>query len=105
MKINLIRKLTSRKFIITLITAITGIITLFIGESEVVQIVAGAAMAIVPTVVYCVMEGVIDAESIGVITDVTADAAEKLGADENTVDVIEQLGAVGKELVSDDSEE
>lgn len=105
MKINLIRKLTSRKFIITLITAITGIITLFIGESEVVQILAGAAMAIVPTVVYCVMEGVIDAESIGVITDVTADAAEKLGADENTVDVIEQIGAVGKELVSDDSEE
>lgn len=105
MKINLIRKLTSRKFIITLITAITGIITLFIGENEVVQILAGAAMAIVPTVVYCVMEGVIDAESIGVITDVTADAAEKLGADENTVDVIEQIGAVGKELVSDDSEE
>lgn len=105
MKINLIRKLTSRKFIITLITAITGIITLFIGENEVVQILAGAAMAIVPTVVYCVMEGVIDAESIGVITDVTADAAEKLGADENTVDVIEKIGAVGKELVSDDSEE
>lgn len=105
MKINIIRKLTSRKFIITLITAITGIITLFIGENEVVQILAGAAMAIVPTVVYCVMEGVIDAESIGVITDVTADAAEKLGADENTVDVIEQIGAVGKELVSDDSEE
>lgn len=105
MKINLIRKLTSRKFLITLITAITGIITLFIGENEVVQIVAGAAMVIVPTIVYCVMEGVIDAESVGVITDVTADAAEKLGADENTVDVIEQIGAVGKELVSDDSEE
>lgn len=105
MKTNLIRKLTSRKFIITLITAITGIITLFVGENEVVQIIAGAAMAIVPTIVYCMMEGMIDAESVKVITDATVDAAEKLGADENTVDVIEQVGAVGEVLVSKDSNE
>ena len=101
---NIIKKLTSRKFIVTVITAIAGIITLCIGENEIVQIVAGAAMTIVPTVVYCLMEGVIDAKSIKTITEATADAAEKLGADENAVEVIEHMGAVGEVLVSEDEE-
>lgn len=103
---DIIKKLTSRKFIVTVITAITGIITLCVGENEVVQTIAGAAMTIVPTVVYCLMEGMIDAKSVKIITDTVADTAEKLGADENTVDTIEQIGAVGEVLVSEeDSEE
>ncbi len=103
---NIIKKLTSRKFIVTVITAITGIITLCVGENETVQTIAGAAMTIIPTVVYCLMEGVIDAKSVKTITDAVADTAEKLGADENTVDTIEQIGAVGEVLVSkEDSEE
>ena len=60
MKENLIKKLTSRKFIVTVITAIAGVITMIIGDNEVVQIISGAAMTIVPTVVYCLMEGVIE---------------------------------------------
>lgn len=102
---NIIKKLTSRKFIVTVITAITGIITLCVGDNEVVKVIAGAAMTIVPTVVYCLMEGMIDAKSIKTITEVTADAAEKLGADENAVEVIEHMGAVGEVLVSEDYEE
>lgn len=96
---NIIKKFTSRKFIVTVITAITGIITMCIGENEVVNIIAGAAMTIVPTVVYCLMEGVIDAKSVKEITEATADAAEKLGADDTTVDMIEHIGAVGEMLV------
>ena len=99
---NIIKKLTSRKFIVTVITAVAGIITLCVGDNEVVKVVAGAAMTIVPTVVYCLMEGVIDAKSIKTITEVAADVAEKLGADDTTVDVIEQVGAVGEVLVGDD---
>lgn len=101
---NIIKKLTSRKFIVAAITAITGIITLFIGDNETVQVIAGAAMTIIPTVVYCIMEGVIDAKSIKTITEVTADAAEKLGASENAVEVIEQMGAVGEILVDNPEE-
>lgn len=97
---NTIKKLTSRKFIVTAITAITGIITLFVGDSEVVKIIAGAAMTIVPTVVYCVIEGIVDAKSVKTITDAVTDTAEKLGADEKTIDAIEQVGAVG-ELLAD----
>ncbi len=95
---NIIKKLTSRKFIIALITAIAGIVTICVGDNEVVQVVAGAAMTIIPTVIYCLMEGIVDAKSIKTITEATADAAEKLGADDKTVDVIEQIGAVGEVL-------
>ena len=102
---NIIKKLTSRKFIIAAITAIAGIITLFVGDNEVVQVIAGAAMTIIPTVVYCLMECIVDAKSVKVITEATADAAEKLGADEKTVNMIEQVGAVGEVLTEDDTTE
>ena len=98
MKKNILAKLTSRKFIVTAITAIAGIVTLIIGENEAVQIIAGAAMTIVPTIVYCIMEGAIDARSVKTITDATADAAEKLGANEKVIDTIEQVGEVGEIL-------
>lgn len=103
MKENLIKKLTSRKFIVTVITAIAGVITMIIGDNEVVQIISGAAMTIVPTVVYCLMEGVIDAKSIKTITNATADAAEKLGVDDKVVDAIEKVGEVG-EILTDTKE-
>lgn len=103
MKKDFLKKLTSRKFIVTVIPVIVGVITLFIGENAYVQTIASAAMVVLPTVVYCIMEGAIDAKSVKVITDATADAAEKLGATERTVNVIEQMGAVG-EVLTDDTE-
>ena len=99
---NIIKKLTSRKFIVAAVTAITGIITLFIGDTETVQVIAGAAMTIIPTVVYCIMEGVIDAANAKTITEVAVDTAEKLGANEKVVDVIGQIGAVGEILLTDE---
>lgn len=98
MKRNILNKLTSRKFIVTAITAIAGIVTMIIGENEMVQIIAGAAMTIVPTIVYCIMEGVVDAKSVKTITEATVDAAEKLGADKETIDTIEKVGEVGEIL-------
>jgi hypothetical protein len=102
-KTNLIRKLTSRKFIIAVITTIVGIITMFIGDSEAVNVIAGALMTIIPTIVYCVVEGTIDAKSIETITDATADAAEKLGASESVVGTIEQIGNMGEILVDSEN--
>lgn len=103
MNTNIVNKLTSRKFILAVITAITGIITLCIGENEVVKVISGAAMTIIPTVIYCIMEGVVDAKSIKTVTDTVVDTAEKLGADDSTLDVIEQVGAVGEILVGEDA--
>ena len=105
MKTNIIRKITSRKFIISLITAIVGIVTMIVGDNEVVNVIAGAAMTIIPTIVYCIMEGVVDAKSVETITEATKDAAEKLGADESVVGVIEQVGTIGGILVEDDTGE
>lgn len=105
MKRNILEKITSRKFIVTVIAAITGIITMCIGENEIVQTIAGAAMTIVPTVVYCLMEGVIDAKSVKSIAEATADAAEKLGANIKVVDTIEQVGEVGEILIGSDQTE
>ena len=94
MKRSIIEKLTSRKFIVTLITAIAGLITAIIGENETVQIIVGAAMTIIPTIVYCITEGVLDAKSVKTIAEATAEAAEKLGAKDEVVDSIEQVGEV-----------
>ncbi len=104
MKPNIIKKITSRKFIIAVITSIVGVITLFVGDNEVVNVIAGAAMTIIPTIVYCIVEGVIDAKSVETITDATVDAAEKLGADDSVVDLIENMGAMGGILVEDETE-
>lgn len=101
MKRTILEKLTSRKFIVTVLTAIAGIITAIIGENETVQIIVGAAMTIIPTIVYCITEGVLDAKSVKTIAEATADAAEKLGANETVVDVIEQVG----EIITEDKKE
>ena len=93
------RKFGSRKFIVSLITAAAGIVTLFLGDNEIIKVIVGAAMTIIPSVVYCVMEGVVDAKSVKTIKDATVEAAEKLGANAATVDVIEQVGTVVETLV------
>ena len=99
------KKFTSRKFIVTAISAIAGIITLFVGESEIVQTIASALMIAVPTIVYCITEGIVDAKSVKTITGAVADAAEKLGASEDTIDVIEKVGELGEVIVGEDPEE
>lgn len=104
MKKTSLEKLTSRKFIVTVITAITGIITMIIGENEVVQLIAGAAMTIIPTIVYCITEGVIDSRSVKTIADTTIDVAEKLGANEKVLDTIETVGKIGEVLTEDKDE-
>lgn len=99
------RKFGSRKFIVSLITAAAGIVTLFLGDNEIIKVIVGAAMTIIPSVVYCVMEGVVDAKSVKTIKDATVEAAEKLGANDATVDVIEQVGTVVETLVDTDNTE
>lgn len=94
-----LEKLTSRKFIVTAITTITGIITMIVGESEIVNTIASALMVVIPTVVYCITEGVIDAKSVKTITDTVVETAEKLGVNESTVEIIETIGEAGEKIV------
>lgn len=102
---NFITKITSRKFIVTAISTIAGIITLIVGDNAVVDIIASALMVVIPTIVYCITEGVLDAKSIKTITETVADTAEKLGADDKVVDAIDKVGEIGEILTDDKTEE
>ena len=55
-------KLTSRKFWLTLIGVGAGIAQLCGADGNTVELICGAALAIVPSVIYIIMEGKIDAE-------------------------------------------
>lgn len=104
MKNNFLKKLTSRKFIVTAISAIAGVVTLFVGNNEIVQIIASALMVVIPTIVYCITEGVLDSKSIKTITETVVDTAEKLGASKEKVEVIEKIGEIGEILTEDTTE-
>lgn len=100
-KEKLLNKLTSRKFIVTLISIIVGIITLIIGENEKVQIIASFAMIIVPQVVYCIVEGKIDANSVKTITQASTETAEKLGAPDEITKIIENASQIVEDLTEE----
>ncbi len=101
---RIFRKLTSRKFIMALAAAISGIVTAFVGKGEAVNVIVGSAMTVLATVVYCVMEGVVDTRSVGRITDAAVDIAETLRANKDAVDAIEKVGNAAAVFVGEDGE-
>lgn len=66
---NFIKKLTSRKFLMALASAVVGIVTVFAGESDTLTTVVGAAVTVISTVGYCITEGMVDAKSVREISD------------------------------------
>lgn len=96
-----LKKLTSRKFIMAAMTAISGIAVLCGANRDVVTTIAGAAMALVSALVYCITEGRIDAASIRSAAGAIGDAAVSLGADETVQNVIDAMG----EMIVSPSEE
>lgn len=100
MKIDWKKKLTSRKFIIAVITAIAGIVTLIFGHGEEVNTIAGALMTVIPTLVYCIVEGTVDAASVKKIGNAVSDAAEQLGAKEIS-EQVDQLTDLAEAIVDE----
>lgn len=98
MKNDWIKKLTSRKFILTALAAISGICSLVFGENHAVQTVMGALMVILPATVYCITEGKIDAASVAKISKAVTDAAEELGASKETLRGLEKIGDAAEAL-------
>lgn len=99
----MMKKYLSRKFLLTLIGDIMGIVTILVGQNTVTTIV-GAAAVIVVNVVYCIIEGCIDAKTVGQITDAAEDIAESLGAGDNVMQAIEKSGEIADKLVGDGGE-
>lgn len=100
----IIKKLTSRKFIVSVITLVAGIVTMIIGHEHEVTTIAGALMSIVPVIVYCFVEGKVDAAAVQTVTDAASDAAKGLGYDK-AAEVIDQVGDIAEGLVSEESDE
>ena len=101
---NLMQKLTSRKFLLSLITVAAGMALLVGADSGTVEILAAAAMTVVPAVVYCLMEGKVDAASAGTISRAIEEAAEKLGAEESVRQVIRASGDAVASLAETEEE-
>ena len=62
---DIIRKLTSRKLWLAIAGVATGIATILGAEASDVQTVAGAVVSLVSAVAYIVVEGKVDAASVG----------------------------------------
>lgn len=65
MKIDWRRKLTSRKFWMSIVTLITGLIMAFGGDDGTAETVGGCIMAAASVVAYTIGEGLADGASNG----------------------------------------
>ena len=61
MKIDWVRKLTSRKFWMAVAGLVTGLILAFKGDAQTAETVSGIIMAIASVVAYTIGEGLTDA--------------------------------------------
>ena len=71
----MIEKLKSRKFLVTLLTVICGIASLFGVADSTVEMIMSIGMIIIPGIVYVCVEGHIDAKAI---VDMADDILEQI---------------------------
>lgn len=64
MKIDWVKKLTSRKFWLAVAGLVTGIILAFRGDAETAELVSGCIMALGSVVAYIIGEGLTDASHV-----------------------------------------
>lgn len=69
-------KLKSRKFWLTLITTLSGIATALMSVNGEIGIIAGMVVAVLPTIVYVITEGKIDAKAVGMISEDISEVTE-----------------------------
>ncbi len=64
-----ISKLTSRKFWVAMISTFVGIAELFGAEGELVSVIVGSLLALLPSLIYIITEGKIDAAGAQKLAD------------------------------------
>lgn len=69
-------KFKSRKFWLTLIATLSGIATTLMGVDGEVGIIAGMVVAVLPTIVYVITEGKIDAKAVGMVAEDITEVTE-----------------------------
>lgn len=78
MKQTLIEKFTSRKFLTTLAAELSGIITMILGANNPVAVIIGGIITSAATIVYCLVEGKLDSNSLKDLTNTITDVIDKL---------------------------
>jgi hypothetical protein len=86
------KKLTSRKFLLSCVSMATGIALLCGADAATVSVIAGAAMTVLPSLVYCLIEGRIDSAAVTTSKEAILGAADDLGVDKPLRDVIDAAG-------------
>ena len=61
-KIDIVRKLTSRKFWVAVVGLVSGLLLAFKVDANTVENVSGIIMALASVVAYIIGEGLVDAE-------------------------------------------
>ena len=89
---NLLQKLTSRKFLVSVVSMSAGIALLCGADATVVSVAAGAAMTVLPALVYCLVEGKIDKAAVKDSKEALLGAADRLGVDQPVKDIIDAAG-------------
>lgn len=64
-KIDIVRKLTSRKFWVAVVGLVSGLLLAFNVDANTVENVSGIIMALASVVAYIIGEGLVDAEDKG----------------------------------------
>lgn len=84
---KLLEKFTSRKFLLALIATIAGVVAMCGVPDGVVEAVSAALTALIPTVIYIITEGRIDAAAVGQIAGAVQDVAESVADNDQESDV------------------
>ena len=74
----MLEKFKSRKFLMTLLSGVVGILTLFGVADGTTELVYSIGMIIIPTVVYILTEGKIDANSVKQIINTVDQIVDKI---------------------------
>ena len=78
---NMVKKLTSRKFLLAVVCVVIGTLVLFKVDTEAIEELIGGALAVISAATYIVSEGKIDAAAAGKLADAAGEvtsAAEKI---------------------------
>ncbi len=94
-------KYLSRKFIVTVISAVAGIVIALVGHDELVLSIAACAMTVLPAIAYTITEGRIDAESVRVSGEAISGTLRENGKDK-AADVVDGITDIAEEIVKED---
>jgi hypothetical protein len=78
MKVDIKKKLLSRKFWAMVLTNVAGIIVALGAPEKVVNLAIGCAMSLVSTVIYVIVEGRIDEASVSSALTTAKDIVEEV---------------------------